>query len=132
VPIEAVSNFTSPARAPQPCSRQTWAYVLAGRAARVVAVLDMGSLLTGARGALRAQIFSHFDDAPLGSASIGQARPPTPSRTDWTRLVPPPVLTGHVSLVHWRRRAAQAPEAPASCLRTRLRAYVSGLSRAHS
>ena len=23
--------------------------------------------------------------------------PPPPSRTDWTRLVPPPVLTGHVS-----------------------------------
>jgi len=25
------------------------------------------------------------------------APPPPPSRTDWTRLVPPPVLTGHVS-----------------------------------
>jgi hypothetical protein len=23
--------------------------------------------------------------------------PPPPSRTNWTRLVPPPVLTGHVS-----------------------------------
>ena len=24
---------------------------------------------------------------------------PLPSRTDWTRLVPPPVLTGHAALV---------------------------------
>ena len=27
----------------------------------------------------------------------GFSAPPPPSRTDWTRLVPPPVLTGHVS-----------------------------------
>jgi hypothetical protein len=27
----------------------------------------------------------------------GRAGIPLPSRTDWTRLVPPPVLTGHVS-----------------------------------
>ena len=25
--------------------------------------------------------------------------PPPPFRTDWTRLVPPPVLTGHVSFL---------------------------------
>ena len=30
--------------------------------------------------------------------------PPPPSRTNWTRLVPPPVQTGHVSSL--RRRAA--------------------------
>jgi len=30
-------------------------------------------------------------------AAFNQVPPPPPSRTDWTRLVPPPVLTGHVS-----------------------------------
>ena len=29
--------------------------------------------------------------------SRGARPPPPPSRTEWTRLVPPPVLTGHVS-----------------------------------
>ena len=29
-------------------------------------------------------------------------RPPPPSRTNWTRLVPPPVLTGHVSSLSHR------------------------------
>ena len=33
-------------------------------------------------------------------ASMGSLPPPPlPSRTDWTRLVPPPVLTGHAALV---------------------------------
>jgi len=36
--------------------------------------------------------------ALLLSVSFALAKePPPPSRTDWTRLVPPPVLTGHVS-----------------------------------
>jgi len=39
-----------------------------------------------------------------------QARPPPPpSRTNWTRLVPRPVLTGHVSGLH---RGAGPPRAP--------------------
>ena len=37
---------------------------------------------------VRACLFVGWADVP---------RPPPPSRTDWTRLVPPPVLTGHVS-----------------------------------
>ena len=41
--------------------------------------------------------------------SARKAPPPPPSRTDWTRLVPPPVLTGHVSslLPRTRRRRAR-------------------------
>jgi ATP-binding cassette subfamily C (CFTR/MRP) protein 1 len=31
------------------------------------------------------------------AVGVGEKVPPPPSRTDWTRLVPPPVLTGHVS-----------------------------------
>ena len=41
-------------------------------------------LVTPLRGAL------HGEVSPLPS-------PPPPSRTDWTRRVPPPVLTGHAS-----------------------------------
>ena len=33
--------------------------------------------------------------------------PPPPSRTDWTRLVPPPVLTGHASARTCRRSSAR-------------------------
>jgi hypothetical protein len=29
--------------------------------------------------------------------SAHRVSPPPPSRTDWTRLVPPPVLTGHAA-----------------------------------
>ena len=35
-------------------------------------------------------------DAFVVVASDGVCPPPLPPRTDWTRLVPPPVLTGHV------------------------------------
>jgi len=35
---------------------------------------------------------------PRGDVAGGRGRsPPSPSRTNWTRLVPPSVLTGHVS-----------------------------------
>ena len=34
---------------------------------------------------------------PARAAAGSGARGPLPSRTEWTRLVPPPVLTGHVS-----------------------------------
>ena len=36
--------------------------------------------------------------------------PPLPSRTNWTRLVPPSVLSGHVRLAHVLRRAAPAQD----------------------
>ena len=35
--------------------------------------------------------------SPTGSSSLWQSPPPPPSRTKWTRLVHPSVLTGHVS-----------------------------------
>jgi len=35
--------------------------------------------------------------AILGPPAPEAPPPPAPSRTDWTSLVPPPVLTGHVS-----------------------------------
>ena len=53
-----------------------------------------------------------YKDAPLGAARVslralrpaleaargaGMKPPPPPPRTNWTRLVPPPVLNGHVS-----------------------------------
>jgi hypothetical protein len=46
------------------------------------------------------------------SAARGKAPPPPPSRTNWTRLVPPSVLTGHVSRGSARREGrALAPRA---------------------
>jgi hypothetical protein len=43
----------------------------------------------------------HLQDGQMVVCLRGQVAPPPflppPSRTDWTRLVPPPVLTGHVS-----------------------------------
>jgi hypothetical protein len=47
---------------------------------------------------------------PMQIAELYHVRPPPPappSRTDWTRLVPPPVLTGHAS-----SRPARTPAAP--------------------
>ena len=38
--------------------------------------------------------------------------PPPPSRTDWTRLVPPPVLTGHASARTCRRSSARGCAGP--------------------
>jgi hypothetical protein len=35
--------------------------------------------------------------------------PPPPSRTDWTRLVPPPVLTGHASTSKPKGQTTRAP-----------------------
>jgi len=58
--------------------------------------------------------------APSLSAvpSFSAPPPPSPSRTNWTRLVPPSVLTGHVSsLSHSRpspRRPAARPTPPAT------------------
>jgi hypothetical protein len=58
-----------------------------GEAASVQAALD-GLWALRARGAAR-----HAQRVVVD----GGARPPPPSRTNWTRLVPPSVLTGHVS-----------------------------------
>jgi hypothetical protein len=44
---------------------------------------------------------------------VRQCGTPPPSRTDWTRLVPPPVLTGHVSsLLPYRRPLVGGAHAP--------------------
>ena len=49
-------------------------------------------------GATAASWWSAARAAPSASASSKVTPPPPlPSRTDWTHLVPPPVLTGHVS-----------------------------------
>ena len=54
-------------------------------------------------------------------AAATEARPRPPSRTNWTRLVPPPVLTGHVSSPlfsarRWSSTATPPPQA-ISCRR---------------
>jgi ATP-binding cassette subfamily B (MDR/TAP) protein 1 len=48
---------------------------------------------------LRENVTVVHEDPVLFNMSLAQAPPPPLplSRTDWTRLVPPPVLTGHVS-----------------------------------
>ena len=38
-----------------------------------------------------------LEDEPADSTAGCVPAPPPPSRTNWTRLIPPPVLTGHVS-----------------------------------
>ena len=81
------------------------------------------------------------DDRPRGRHRVRP--PPPPSRTDWTRLVPPPVLTGHVSslLIRVRARArahpvrlerscgAWGPFAHWACPRARARRYGRGTRR---
>ena len=58
-----------------------------------------GGVRSGAGG-----LYCEWDHNPqtcVGACKANKARPPpppfSPSRTDWTRLIPPPVLTGHVS-----------------------------------
>jgi len=53
--------------------------------------------------------------------------PPPPSRTDWTRLVPPPVLTGHVS---WSSVAVVSQRALARAERRGALEYGRGLCHA--
>ena len=70
--------------------------------------------------------------------------PPLPSRTNWTRLVPRPVLTGHVPLIptpraaHPRRRqrlrgrcAERVPRQPPRSLARRQRSWRGALPRQH-
>ena len=67
-------------------------------------LLDPGGPLSEARrgavGAGRCAVLSGSSSSPSPAPSSRTRcrSPPPPSlRTDWTRLVPPPVLTGHVS-----------------------------------
>ena len=62
-----------------------------------------------------------------GQSTDAARAPRSPSRTNWTRLVPPPVLTGHVSSAHpappVRRPRADAPgrgRAPAGAVTLRI------------
>ena len=72
-------------------------------------------------------------------SDIGQNHTQThtpPSRTDWTRLVPPPVLTGHVHLVREGDVVQQSEqgaglEGAAAELRTKAPAPCSSCSRAY-
>jgi hypothetical protein len=62
---------------------------------------DAAAVLAEMRAAGRepgASAYSGVMAVAAGMASLGRCPPPpSPSRTNWTRLVPSPVLTGHVS-----------------------------------
>jgi hypothetical protein len=91
--------------------------------------LDVGAFNAGQLAAIRAgadprRIFTliqgRLPRPPHGPcAPIDLSLPPPPSRTDWTRLVPPSVLTGLVSSLIRERCTARGAEARAQARQVR-------------
>ena len=87
-----------PARARRPARTPDPRLCLWARAGADRSVFGRGAqiLAGGACGVSLAELVA----APEGAALVARCAaptPPPPSRTNWTRLVPPSVLTGHVS-----------------------------------
>ena len=95
--------------------------------------MDISSIPTGRTGGMLGVTSLHpvararaQTIAPCQPRRSGRPPPPLPSRTKWTRLVHPSVLTGHVSSIppyarraaRWRRLAHQAREDLSACTRT--------------